>query len=85
MLMGLSDMFALAKTPEQKERMRETFIRLRDVRDEDIDFSDIPPITDFSRFRPAKPYLDKIREHNKRVNAELERKKLEESQKVNHD
>ena len=73
MLMGLSDMFALAATPEQKERMRETFIRLRDIRDEDIDFSDIPPITDFSRFIPAKPYLDKIREHNRRVKAEREK------------
>ena len=76
MLMGLTDVLARAKTPEEKEEIRKNFLRMRDlrrkIRDEDIDFSDIPEITDFSGFVPGKPYFDKIREHNKRVWAERE-------------
>ena len=79
MLMGLGDILAFAKTPEEKNEIREHFLMLRQkTRDNDVDFSDIPEKTDISRFRPLKPYLDKIREHNRRVNAELERQKLEE-------
>ena len=54
MLMGLSDVLALARTPEEKEQIRESFLRLRDMKDEDIDYSDIPPKTDFSHFKPLK-------------------------------
>ena len=46
-----------------------------EMRDEDIDFSDIPRITDFSRFKRAKPHFDAMREHNLRLKAERERKK----------
>ena len=77
MFMGLSDLVALARTPEQKQQIKETFLRLRDMRDDDIDYSDIPRVTDFTGWKRAKPYLDKIREHNKRVNAERECKQLE--------
>ena len=80
MIMGMSDVLALAKTPEERKAMKESLIRLRHMRDEDIDFSDIPEVTDFTGWQRAKPFLDKIREHNRRVNAELERKKLEERQ-----
>lgn len=48
-----------AMTPEQMQR-------LRDMRDEDIDYSDIPPITDFSGFRRAVPRVtDLVPEENK--------------------
>ena len=76
MLMGLSDMLALAETPEEKNEVRESFLRLRQkMRDNDIDFSDIPEITEFSGWKPAKPYFDAMIEHNRRVNAERERQK----------
>ena len=76
MLMGLSDMLALADTPEEKNEVRESFLRLRQkMRDNDIDFSDIPEITDFTGWKPAKPYFDKMREHNRRIDEERERRK----------
>ena len=81
MLMGLTDVLARAKTTEEREEIRRNFLRMRDLRrklkDEDIDFSDIPEVTDFSGFVPCKPYIDRIREHNKRVWAERERAKQE--------
>ena len=46
-----------------------------EMKDEDIDFSDIPEVTDFSRFKPLKPRLDAMREHNRRVRLERERRK----------
>ncbi|MBQ6774561.1 MAG: hypothetical protein IJP48_10960 [Synergistaceae bacterium] len=73
MLMGLSEVLALARTPEEREEMKKSILRLMEMRDEDIDFSDIPPIKDFSRFKPLKPRLDKMREHNKRLKAEREK------------
>ena len=73
MIMGFSDVLALAKTPEERAEMKQRLIRLRHMRDEDIDFSDIPEVTDFTGWKRAKPFLDKIREHNRRVNAEREK------------
>ncbi|MBQ9627758.1 MAG: hypothetical protein IJP97_07065 [Synergistaceae bacterium] len=74
--MGLSDMLALAETPEEKNEVRESFLRLRQkMRDNDIDFSDIPEITDFTGWKPAKPHFDKMREHNRRIDEERERRK----------
>ena len=64
MSMGIDDILALAKTPEQREEIKESIIELMKMKDEDIDFSDIPRITDFSRFKPLKPRLDAMREHN---------------------
>lgn len=77
MLMGLSDVLALAKTPEEREEMKQRLIRLMEVPDEEIDFSDIPPITDFSRFVRGKPHFDAMRERNRRINEEREHKRLE--------
>ena len=39
-------------TPEQKERLE----KLESIRDEDIDYSDIPPLTDeeLARMKPAR-------------------------------
>ena len=83
MLMGLSDMLALAETPEEKNEVRESFLRLRQkMRDNDIDFSDIPEITEFSGWKPAKPYFDAMREHNRKVNAERERQKAKNESKM---
>lgn len=42
----------------------------------------IPRITDFSRFKPLKPLVDEMREHNRRVNAERERLKAMRESKV---
>ncbi len=67
MLMGLSDVLALARTNEEREQIRETFLRLGEMKDEDIDYSDIPPTTDFSRFKPLKPYVEKVLEHNRKA------------------
>ncbi|MBQ3401957.1 MAG: hypothetical protein IJG65_01095 [Synergistaceae bacterium] len=75
MLMGIDDVLALAKTPKERQEMKERLIRLMEMRDEDIDFSDIPPITDFSRYKPLKPRLDAMREHNRRITEEQERMK----------
>ena len=82
MLMGLSDVLALARTPEERDEIRKNFLRMRkrrrEMRDDDIDFSDIPEVTDFSGFRPGKPYFDKMREHNLKI--EAERRQREQSQ-----
>ena len=75
MLMGIDDVLALAKSPQEREEMKERLIRLMEMKDEDIDFSDIPRITDFSRFVRGKPHFDKMREHNLRLKAERERQK----------
>lgn len=75
MSMAISDYLALAKTPQEREEMKERLLRLMEMRDEDIDFSDIPEVTDFSNWKPLKPRLDAMREHNRRVNAERERLK----------
>ena len=74
MLMGVSDILALAKTPEEREEFKASLIALMEMKDNDIDFSDIPRVTDFSRFRRAKPYFDAMREHNRRVREERERR-----------
>ena len=76
MSMALSEFLDIAtKTPEEREEMKKSIIRLMEMKDEDIDFSDIPRITDFSRFVRGKPHFDAMREHNRRVNAERERQK----------
>ena len=68
MQMSLKDVLALAKTPEQREEMKQRIIAMmfRDKEDDEIDFSDMPEVTDFSRFRPLKPRLDAMRENNRR-------------------
>ena len=45
--MAISDYLALAKTPEEREEMKARLLRLMEMKDDDIDFSDIPEITDF--------------------------------------
>ena len=83
MSMALSEFLDIAtKTPEERREMQESIIRLMEMKDEDIDFSDIPKITDFSRFRRAKPYFDAMREHNRRVNEERARRKAMNESKV---
>ena len=68
MSVAISDYLALAKTPEEREEMKQRILDgLLRFDDSYIDYSDIPEITDFSRFRPAKPYFDKMREHNRYV------------------
>ena len=77
MLMGIDDILALAETTQERQEMKERLIRLMEMRDEDIDFSDIPRITDFSRFVRGKPMIDKMREHNRQIRLERERKERE--------
>ena len=74
MLMGIDDILALADTPEEREEMKERLIALMEMKDEDIDFSDSPRITDFSRFVRGKPRIDAMRENNRRRREERERK-----------
>ena len=75
MQMSLEDVLALAKTPEQRVEMKQRLVAMmfRDKDDDEIDFSDIPEVTDFSRFKPLKPRLDAMREHNRRLRLERER------------
>lgn len=73
MLMGIDDILALAKTPEQREEMKESIIALMNMKDEDIDFSDIPRVTDFSRFVRGKSHFDAMREHNRQNRLRRER------------
>ena len=68
MLMGLGDFLALAKTSEEKDKIRENFLRLLEFRNREIDWSDMPEKTDSSKFKRLKPYLDKIRNQNKMSN-----------------
>ena len=74
---AIREYLALAKTPEEREEMKERLIALMEMKDEDIDFSDIPRITDFSRLVRGKPIIDKIREHN-RLNR-LRRERMQKS------
>ena len=78
----IRDYLAFAKTPEEREEMKERLLNLLEMRDEDIDFSDIPRITDFSRFKPLKPRIDAMRENNRRRREERERKVALEAQKL---
>lgn len=38
---------------------------LMEMRDEDIDCSDIPKVTDFSGWHPLKPRVDAMRAHDR--------------------
>ena len=82
MLMGVSDILALAKTPQEREEIKASLIALMEMKDEDIDFSDIPRVTDFSRFRRAKPHFDAMREHNRRLREERERREALASRNI---
>ena len=82
MSVGIREYLALAKSPQEREEMKERLIRLMEMKDEDIDFSDIPRITDFSRFVRGKPIIDAMREHNLRLKAERERQKAINESKV---
>ncbi len=83
MLMGLHDILAAVVDPEEREAIRRDFLRRMDEKRKlfgEPDTSDIPEVTDFSRFRPGKTIIDKMRAHNLRVQAErAERAKLEEA------
>ena len=78
MQMGLEDVLELAKTPEQREEMKQRLLAMmfRDKDDDEIDFSDIPEVTDFSRFKPGKPHFDAMCENNRRIRLERERKAI---------
>ncbi len=73
MLMGLHDILAAVQDTQEREEIRKRFLMRMDAKRREIDLSDIPEATDFSRFRPGKPYIDKMREHNLRVRAEREK------------
>ena len=81
MLIGLHDILKEVKDPDEREAIRQDFLKrmeaTRKLRGIEIDCSDIPEVTDFSGFRPAKPYIDRIREHNKRVWAEREKQRTQ--------
>ncbi len=80
MSMAIREYLASAKTPEQREEMKERLLRLMEMKDEDIDFSDIPEITDFSRFVRGKSIIDAMREHNRQNR--LRRERLQKAETV---
>lgn len=49
--------------PDREELLQ----RLEAMTDDEIDCSDIPEVTDFSNFRPAREHLRRIAEHNLRL------------------
>ena len=57
--------------------------RLEAMTDEDIDFSDIPEVTDFSNWRPARDHLRAIAEANYRWRQEKTRQLNEQKNKQN--
>ena len=69
MLMGLSEVLSLARSQEEREEMKKRILDLMEMRDEDIDYSDIPKVTDFSGWRPLKPRVDAMRTRNREVDA----------------
>ena len=73
---AIREYLACAQTPEEREEMKERLLDLMEMRDEDIDFSDIPRITDFSRFVRGKPIIDAMCENNRRIRLERERKAI---------
>ena len=77
---AIREYLSLAKTPEEREEMKERLLELLEMKDEDIDYSDIPRITDFSRFRPLKPRIDSMRENNRRRREERERMKAAQTE-----
>ena len=79
---AIREYLSLAKTPEEREEMKERLIKLLEMKDEDIDFSDIPRITDFSRFVRGKPRIDAMWENNRRRREERERREALAAQNV---
>ena len=80
MLMGLHDILSAVQDPEEREKIRQRFFKRMDAKRREVDTSDIPEVTDFSRFKPGKPYVDRIREHNLRIEAERQKQKQEQEQ-----
>ncbi len=67
MFMGLHDVLKIVKTEEERERIKESFIKLLNMTDDDVDYSDDPPSNSNGKVFLAKPYLDKMREHNRKI------------------
>lgn len=65
--------------PDRDELLR----RLEAMTDDDIDFSDIPEVTDFSNWRPARDHLRAIAEANYRWRQEKTRQLNEQKNKQN--
>lgn len=57
------------KEPDRFELLR----RLEAMTDDDIDCSDIPEVTDFSNWRPAREHLRRIATENYRRRTEITR------------
>ena len=64
MSMGLSELLKTVKSDREREGIKASIIALMNMTDDDIDFSDIPRVTNFSTWRPAKDYLKSIAKHN---------------------
>ena len=64
--------------PNREELLRQ----LEAMTDDDIDCSDIPEVTDFSNFRPAREHMRRIAEFNLRAEQEKEAREAEKIQKL---
>ena len=51
----------------------ECLVRLAAMTDDDIDYSDIPEVTDFSNWRPAKEHLRRVAQWNYDPRAQIAR------------
>lgn len=77
MIMGIHDVLKMAQTPEEREEIRARFYKRMDEKRIEVDLSDMPEAKDPSRFRPLKPYLDKMRAHNMKVYEERMKREQE--------
>ncbi len=64
--------------PDREELLK----RLEAMTDDDIDCSDIPEVTDYSRFRPAREHMRRVAEFNLRSKRKSELEKLEKTEQL---
>ena len=64
--------------PDREELLK----RLEAMTDDEIDCSDIPEVTDFSNFRPAREHMRRIAEFNLRSKRKSELEKLEKTEQL---
>ena len=69
MSLSWRELLELGKGPEDREEIMASIERVMEMRDEDIDCSDIPNMADAAGWRPAKPILDEMRRKGRTIDA----------------
>mgnify|MGYP000869576631 CR=1 FL=1 len=67
MSISLGELLKAVRSDHEREEIKASIIAMMDMTDDDIDFSDIPQVTDFSTWIPAEDYLKRIAEHNRKL------------------